>query len=76
MKAEIQTKVAEYEQLLEKAHTLGTELREQVRQLPPSDQQVGLSWRMAQSVEHVTTAQTYGLKFRHFVNNHLKEEEV
>ena len=80
-KPEIMDRIAQYEELLEQAHTLGTALRNEMLELPASqpedeNKKRGLSWRIAESCGHVITAQTYARKFRHFANENLKEELV
>ena len=80
-KPEIMQRIAQFEELLEQAHSLGTDLRNEMLELPATspdeeDKKRGLSWRIAESCGHVITAQTYAKKFRHFANENLKGELV
>jgi len=74
-KETILAKTHEYEQLLERAHALGTELRKTIQDLPACEQQNDLFWRISRSQEQLTSAQTYAMKFRHYANNHLNQYE-
>ncbi len=76
-KMETMSRIAALENLLEQAHQLGTELRNEMRALPANNEdeeviKTGLAWRVASSCEHITTAQTYAKKFYHYANNQLK----
>lgn len=80
-KQQTQADIARFEALLQEAHNLGTQLRNQfleldVTRVEDQDKKTGMCWRIASCCEHITTAQTYAQKFGHFVNNHLKGEEV
>lgn len=80
-KQEQMNRIAEYCNLLEKAHELGTSIRKDFQELDVTrvedqDLKTGMTWRIAESVAHVGTAQTYAGKLQYYVNNHLKGEEV